>query len=352
MAADPRPLFRLLADETRDALTRASKQGSTLRDASLSKPVVIVVESEIGGGKTTAVDEFARMLRTTLGVSVETSKEPSDDWERVGILQRFYSDPARWAAEFQLYVLVTRITSVMEMWERNPNADVYLLERSVFADYYYFVRIQYEHSATFDPVQLAMYQRWWAMWLRLMPFEISAFLRLDVPIDELMARWLKRSRPGETFAADAEHHDEGVQQMRAYQLLLKRAHDAFFEQLVDPTTLGLPAGVRSMQLDNSEDYRVDAAVHARVSGQLASWLRHMLPSRASSPASQLTGSPLGSSPLGSSSVNLADMSEQEMVVLRTLLDARLADLNDTPAGNNKSVPHKRSEPKPVAAEGD
>ncbi|KAF6264466.1 hypothetical protein COO60DRAFT_1634365 [Scenedesmus sp. NREL 46B-D3] len=103
-------------------------------------------------------------LQDALGVV----HEPVDQWQSVptveggtlNLLDRFYSDPERYAYTFQNYVFMSRV-----LQERNSTGmrkPVRLMERSVFSDRMVFVRAVRE-SGWMGDVELAVYDSWLKM---------------------------------------------------------------------------------------------------------------------------------------------------------------------------------------------
>src|SRR4051812_1327113 len=68
-------------------------------------PRVLVVDAEIGAGKTTLIRKLAAALRTLLGanVRVAVADEPVAQWEASGALRAFYDDPGRNTLPFEIY---------------------------------------------------------------------------------------------------------------------------------------------------------------------------------------------------------------------------------------------------------
>ena len=70
----------------------------------LKRPFTVVVEGNIGSGKTTFVEHFNRKE------IVEVVTEPVEDWRNVrghNLLQLMYENPSRWSHIFQSYVQLT-----------------------------------------------------------------------------------------------------------------------------------------------------------------------------------------------------------------------------------------------------
>jgi deoxyadenosine/deoxycytidine kinase len=174
-----------------------------------SAPSVLIIESEIGGGKSTlgplVAAEACRRGRPAVFVP-----EPAGEWG--DILPRFYADPARWAYAFQTFVYATRIRAVQRAVAANPGARLFVLERSPVTDEI-FMELQRDSVA---PVEMEMYEVWRRTFAPLLPLDLSkaAVVYLQPSLSVCMARVAGRARAGEAALP------------LAYQQRLRRAHEA------------------------------------------------------------------------------------------------------------------------------
>ena len=200
------------------------------RKARLKNAHVIVFDGEIGAGKTTVI-ELVRRALVDRGHTVTVVTEPVEEWKQIGILQEFYtaSDHRDLVTyDFQTYTFVTRVFECIRCAEQEP-ADVYLCERSVWTDRFVFMELQRE---LVGPMRMAMYERWWALWSRVMPFKPTKIVYLKPTIANCMDRVATRARVGETGGtADDQDTDASASGgvSTAYQRFLRRAHEAYLE---------------------------------------------------------------------------------------------------------------------------
>jgi deoxyadenosine/deoxycytidine kinase len=196
---------------------------------------VYIVEGEIAAGKSELVGALARELATR-GLSACTVLEPVERWKEVGILQKFYSDPARHAYGFQTYVNTTRILEIVSRVEANPLADLFILERSPATDAV-FMEMQRQDA---DPVEMKMYEEWCALYARLLPIDLSRakVLYLKTSLSCCMRRLAARGREGEIQDTQPETAGTPTPSESAaggvsaeYQAKLRRAHEAFLHGL-------------------------------------------------------------------------------------------------------------------------
>ncbi|GFR91559.1 P-loop containing nucleoside triphosphate hydrolase protein [Elysia marginata] len=190
--------------------------------------IAVVVEGEIGAGKTTLI-ELVRKALETKGVKPFVVPEPVDEWMRVGILQAFYADNPPELQRlisyvFQTYTFLTRILKTRQAVSEHPDADIFLLERSVLTDRYVFMELQREQIG---PNLMEMYTKWWKMWALLMPVRPRKAIYLKPSIENCQLRVAARARRGEI--ANTAAVCRGVS--ADYQARLRRAHEAFLQGL-------------------------------------------------------------------------------------------------------------------------
>lgn len=191
-------------------------------------PLVLVIDAEIGGGKSTLLD----VLKDNLIIENKTIKyiyEPVEEWKSSGVLEEFYNDIPKNAYKFQTYTFITRVKKCIEAFD--DETDIYICERSIFSDKHIFVKMLH-HDKHISDLELQMYNEWWSMWEQIMPFKPTAFIYLQTPIDECMKRVMSRNRGNE------------ISIPREYQEKLQQCHIEFMEQLDYPV----------FKLDGTIDY--------------------------------------------------------------------------------------------------
>jgi len=98
-----------------------------------NRPFTVVVEGNIGSGKTTFLEHFKKFSD-----EVEILAEPVDKWRDIkghNLLQMMYEDPSRWSLTFQTYVQLT----MLQNHTMNMSKNVKLMERSIFSAKHCFV---------------------------------------------------------------------------------------------------------------------------------------------------------------------------------------------------------------------
>lgn len=193
---------------------------------------VFTIEGEIGAGKTELAKSLAAELRAR-GKSVCLVLEPVNQWKETGVLQEFYANPTQFAYSFQTFVFATRILEIHKGMQAQPDADIYLFERSPISDRI-FMALQ-----DVKPIEREMYEAWCDSWLALHPVDFSSAtaIYLRTNIDTCMSRVSTRARDGE-IKSEAQGNGVTVE----YQKRLKLAHEAYFMGLHPGMFRHLPRG--------------------------------------------------------------------------------------------------------------
>lgn len=91
----------------------------------------IIVEGNIGAGKTTFLDHMARYA------NVGISREPLEKWTNLNgfnLLQQMYENPEKWSYTCQNYTMLTHLENHLKISEK----DIKILERSIYSVRYCF----------------------------------------------------------------------------------------------------------------------------------------------------------------------------------------------------------------------
>ena len=162
------------------------------------KAKVLCLEAAVGFGKSTLLDILQKRLNFNKIVIVP---EPVDKWNQSGIITEFYADIKGKAMEFQHYAFITRLQALEKAFSEEPNADLYILERSPLSDRHIFVEML--HQASFITTnQLDRYVDCWQSWQKLWPVKPTHFIFLNCDLMESINRIEKRNRPGENISID------------------------------------------------------------------------------------------------------------------------------------------------------
>lgn len=197
---------------------------------------ILSVEGEIGAGKTELTSVLAAELAAR-DKNVCLIQEPVEQWREVGILDKFYADPERYAYTFQTYAFASRILSIADKVRANPSADVYILERTPATDMVFMAA----QGAATSPMEREMYLTWCSAFSLMLPLDLRSaqVVYLRPSIAACMERIAERRRGEEIRESDTTGSADGAPTKGSgvtvsYQETLRRAHEAFF--------LGLHAG--------------------------------------------------------------------------------------------------------------
>jgi len=119
------------------------------------RPFTVLVEGNIGCGKTTFLQHFSKFSH------VDVLKEPVDRWRDVNghnLLQLMYEDPKRWAMPFQSYVQLTMLEHHLQCKEGKT---VKLMERSIYSARYCFVENMMQ-SGVMEGSEFEVLDQWYS----------------------------------------------------------------------------------------------------------------------------------------------------------------------------------------------
>ncbi len=141
-----------------------------------NKPISLIIEGNIGAGKST----FLRIMTQLLNIN--PIFEPHEKWQNIGggtenLLQKFYEDTKRWAYTFQTYAFVSRVREQEVAMAQYPNA-VHVIERSVYSDRYCFAKNCYE-MGTMSALEWGLYQEWFEWLVENYTVKPSGFIYLN-----------------------------------------------------------------------------------------------------------------------------------------------------------------------------
>lgn len=158
----------------------------------LNKKPVLIVEGNIGAGKST----FLKIIGKALNAQIVC--EPVHKWQNVSgenLLERFYTETQRWAYSFQTYAFVTRVTA-QEEHARVNDKPMQVLERSVYSDRYCFAQNCFE-LGYINKLEWELYCDWFSWLVEQYTPRPDAFIYLQTDPKVCHKRLLKRSRTEE-----------------------------------------------------------------------------------------------------------------------------------------------------------
>ena len=163
------------------------------------KPLTVVsIEGNIGSGKSTLLANLKEDLKDDNRVVF--LKEPVDEWENIKdsegntMLQKFYGDQKKYAFSFQMMAYISRLATFKNAVIANPQATVFIAERSLDTDKYVFAQMLFDDNKIED-VNYQIYTIWFDTFAKEFPINRVIYVRADPEI--CSERIVKRSRNGE-----------------------------------------------------------------------------------------------------------------------------------------------------------
>lgn len=160
---------------------------------------IISVEGNIGAGKTTILD---KMQQCNSDPNIVFIREPVDLWEAIKdehgetIISKFYRDPKQYAFAFQMMAFFTRHYLLRETISKNPNAKIFICERSLEADREIFAKMLY-NDGMMDNIMFKIYKQCFQDSVD-EEHKLSAIIHINTNAVTSFERIVKRNREGES----------------------------------------------------------------------------------------------------------------------------------------------------------
>lgn len=223
----------------------------------MSKRVsVVVISGAIGVGKTTLMELIKNRLAGDEAVAF--LHEPVKEWERDGILGKFYSDRRRFALSFQLHIYTSRIKQFEEYVAAAsggcdkeshdaPVSGAAGAARIVFIERYIYDQLLFwqRQGDMVDPLENDAYMNIWHLWRRFVP-EPSAYILLTTDDPELACKRVEER--GRRDELKVSRDEEFV----TYQRRLREDHLRYFEEgRAHPPHCTVEEGIPCMHVNTS-----------------------------------------------------------------------------------------------------
>jgi len=169
-----------------------------MSDFSKKTLTVVSIEGNIGSGKSTLLANLKEDLKDD--DRIVFLKEPVDEWENIKdaqgntMLQKFYGDQEKYAFSFQMMAYISRLATFKNAVIANPQATVFIAERSLDTDKYVFAQMLFDDNKIED-VNYQIYTRWFDTFAKEFPINRVIYVKADPEI--CSERIVKRSRNGE-----------------------------------------------------------------------------------------------------------------------------------------------------------
>ena len=171
-------------------------------------PKILIIEGAIGAGKsvlTNVLYDYA----ISKNVKAVVVNEPVSKWVDCGILEKFYKDRRANAYAFQTYAFVTRCEEINKKVAENPDAELFIIERSPASDQVFM----YLMHDLLDNTEKVMYKTWIHMFYSILKVDLTqaTAIYLQTDINDCMDRLTKRGRAGENMDGMREYQTKLIQ---------------------------------------------------------------------------------------------------------------------------------------------
>ncbi|KAF2882834.1 hypothetical protein ILUMI_23346 [Ignelater luminosus] len=210
-----------------DTLTSAIK-------SNIAKPFTVIVEGNIGSGKTTFINHFKKYD------NVCVLAEPVDLWRNCAghnLLSYMYQDKARWGFTFQSYVQLT----MLKLHTLETTHPVKLMERSIFSARYCFVEKMLRDGILPSPSGSVL-NEWFKWVIAKSNVSVDLIIYLRTSPEIVYQRMLARNREEEKSVP---------------LTFLKELHEMHEEWLYTKTSFSCPAPVITLNGDLDKSVIID-----------------------------------------------------------------------------------------------
>jgi deoxyadenosine/deoxycytidine kinase len=157
-------------------------------------------EGNIGAGKTTLLGHIETLAKSFNTYQILVLREPVDVWttlrspDGLNILENFYKDPIKYAFPFQVLAFTTRLSMLKNAIKENPECEVIICERSLYADGNIFAKMLYD-DGTMDDISYQIYRKMYETAIE--EFPLTGVIYLTIPPELCAKRIVQRGRSGE-----------------------------------------------------------------------------------------------------------------------------------------------------------
>ncbi|VEN44783.1 unnamed protein product [Callosobruchus maculatus] len=174
----------------RGVKTVIAKMAEAIASKKLSgRPFTVVVEGNIGSGKTTFLKHFSRYD------NVAIFAEPIDMWRDCNgynLLEYMYGDAKKWSFTFQSYVQLT----MLRIHQKKIIQPIKLMERSVYSARYCFVE-KMQRDQLMAPASVSVVDEWFKYITKMEDTSVDLVVYLRTSPEVAYDRILKRNRSEE-----------------------------------------------------------------------------------------------------------------------------------------------------------
>lgn len=182
----------------------------------METPTLITVEANIAAGKTTLMS----VIRENYGDICDVIEEPVELWRDNGIFQEYLKDPNKYAAIFQLYVLMTRMKIIHDIIRNPKHKKILVVERSFVFDVKCFVRANFQFGHINEQEYKTLISSYEILRDKVYKMiNLGGVIYINTPLDMCISRMSTRGRDTEKDSYQYKYmellhsfHDEAVKQ--------------------------------------------------------------------------------------------------------------------------------------------
>lgn len=156
---------------------------------------IYILEGNIGSGKTTLLSQLEKEKNIIIIYEEVDRWIDMKDEDGKNIIQKFYEDKKRHSYLFQTYVLMTRVSKMMDILNKNKNS-IIICERSHYTDMEIFVRMLKDNKEMTE-LEWNIYVDNFELMKKLLNIPIKGVIYNRVSIDKCFERIQVRGREGE-----------------------------------------------------------------------------------------------------------------------------------------------------------
>lgn len=191
--------------------------------------IFVVVEANIGAGKTEFVGIISRM-REQFGRRCKPLFEPVGDPAFRRLLGLYYQDPKRWGLTFQMHALVARFQQHTLAAELAASGTDVIQDRSIYADGCFGMLVHEDGNMTAD--EWAIYARTFGAMKRFLRYpDVMVYLRTTPEVcHERMKRRARSEEAGvplDYLKRLHDKHETFVEEMSRYTRVIRVDYDHF-----------------------------------------------------------------------------------------------------------------------------
>ena len=204
---------------------------------------IITIEGNIGSGKSTLLENICTKFESN--PNIVFLKEPVGEWETVRdsegttMLQKFYADQKKYSFPFQMMAYITRLVSMRQSIEDNPQATIFFTERSLYTDKHVFAKMLYD-MGNIEDVNYQIYTQWFDAFAKDYPIDKVIYVKTDPEI--CYERIHIRSRTGE-----GDIPQEYLEQCHNYHEAMIQTHFQNIETLTISGNINIHENLDVMQ---------------------------------------------------------------------------------------------------------